>query len=67
MCKGIRTLLAQKFGQDVANVVRIQYGGSVTSANAREMFAMADIDGFLVGKASLDPEHFARIIASAHN
>jgi triosephosphate isomerase len=46
--------------------VRIQYGGSVKGANAAELLGQPDIDGALVGGASLDPEDFARIIQAAH-
>ncbi len=45
-----------------AATMRIQYGGSVKSANATELMAQPDIDGALVGGASLDPEEFARIV-----
>ena len=47
---------------DVAGAVRIQYGGSVKAGNAAELMAQPDIDGALVGGASLDPDEFARII-----
>lgn len=67
MCKGIRTLLQQKYGIETAAAIRIQYGGSVKASNARELLSLDDVDGFLVGGASLDPEEFARIVASAHN
>lgn len=67
MCKNIRTLLAQKYGNEVADSsVRIQYGASVKGANAKEMLAPPDVDGLLVGGASLDPDDFARIVAAAH-
>lgn len=52
----IRALLADMYGQDVAHSVRIQYGGSVTPANAADFAALADIDGSLVGGASLKPD-----------
>ena len=42
--------------------IRIQYGGSVKSGNAAELMAMPEIDGALVGGASLDPDEFARIV-----
>jgi triosephosphate isomerase len=45
--------------------VRIQYGGSVKAANAEELLARPDIDGALVGGASLDPDEFAKIARSA--
>jgi triosephosphate isomerase len=61
----IRKTLAQLFGDAVAGKVRIQYGGSVKPANAAELMAQPDIDGALVGGASLDPHDFAKIIAAA--
>jgi triosephosphate isomerase len=62
VCKAIRSWLAQRFGADVAARSRIQYGGSVTPANVAELMAQADIDGALVGGASLDAERFAEIV-----
>lgn len=53
---GLRNWLATKVNSQVAAETRIIYGGSVTAANAKELAAMADIDGFLVGGASLKPE-----------
>ena len=50
------------YGQDVANKVIIQYGGSVKSSNAKELFEMTDIDGGLVGGASLKAEEFSKIV-----
>ena len=49
-------------GADAAAAVRIQYGGSVKPTNAAELMAQPDIDGALVGGASLDPDDFARIV-----
>ena len=46
----------------MADEVIIQYGGSVKSANAKELFSMSDIDGGLVGGASLKPDEFAKIV-----
>ena len=60
--KEIRKEIAQNYGQTVAERVIIQYGGSVKSKNAKELFTMSDIDGGLVGGASLDPEEFSRIV-----
>ncbi|HSJ73727.1 MAG TPA: triose-phosphate isomerase, partial [Miltoncostaeaceae bacterium] len=48
-----------------AGALRVLYGGSVTPDNARELMAQADVDGALVGGASLDPETFAAIVAAA--
>ena len=60
--KAIRQEICQIYGQNVANGVIIQYGGSVKSSNAKELFEMSDIDGGLVGGASLNPEEFSKII-----
>lgn len=59
--KAIREDLSATFGAKIADVVRILYGGSVTSRNALELIAERDIDGFLIGGAALDAEEFARI------
>jgi triosephosphate isomerase len=61
VCATIRDELAALAGPEVAEVVRVQYGGSVKSGNVAELMAEADIDGALVGGASLDAEEFARI------
>lgn len=58
----IREKLARVVGQDQAAGIRILYGGSVKPGNAKELMAMPDIDGALVGGASLKPEIFAEII-----
>lgn len=60
--KAIRNKIAEKYGQMVANGVIIQYGGSVKSSNAKELFEMSDIDGGLVGGASLKVEEFSKIV-----
>jgi triosephosphate isomerase len=61
----VRPALAELFGPAVAAAIRIQYGGSVTAANAGVFFAMPEIDGALVGGASLKPEEFVKIVAAA--
>ncbi|MFM8266456.1 MAG: triose-phosphate isomerase [Ilumatobacteraceae bacterium] len=61
VCAAIRATIGERFGRDAAEGVRIQYGGSVKAANIAELMACADIDGALVGGASLDPDEFARI------
>ena len=58
----IRKKLAEMYGQHEANGVIIQYGGSVKSANAKELFEMSDIDGGLVGGASLKADEFSKIV-----
>ena len=59
----IRKWVASECGADVAAGIRIQYGGSANAKNAPELSAQPDIDGFLVGGASLKPE-FADIVAA---
>ena len=61
----IRGLLAEAFGPAVAEATRIQYGGSVKPENAAEFLAQPEIDGALVGGASLDAEAFAAIVRRA--
>ena len=60
--KSIRNEIEKIYGKEVAENVIIQYGGSVKSTNAKELFETSDIDGALVGRASLKPEEFAKII-----
>jgi triosephosphate isomerase len=62
VCKAIRSWLAAHYRTNVADKVRVQYGGSVTPANIAELMAQSDIDGALVGGASLDAEKFAQIV-----
>ena len=61
VCAWVRDEIRNLFG-DVAEEVIVQYGGSVKSSNAAELFGMSDIDGGLVGGASLDPEEFSKIV-----
>lgn len=58
----IRSVFANKYGQDIANQISILYGGSVKAANAKEIFSQPDVDGGLVGGASLIATEFAAII-----
>jgi len=58
----IRSLIVQLHGEDVAEAVRIQYGGSMKPDNAKELLAQPDIDGGLIGGASLDVPSFAAIV-----
>ena len=62
MCEHVRARVAAGWGADAAASVRIQYGGSVKPANAADLMACPDVDGALVGGASLDPDDFARIV-----
>ena len=61
----IRALLTQLFGKDVAEAVRIQYGGSMKPQNAKELLSQPDIDGGLIGGAALKAKDFADIINAA--
>lgn len=61
VCKAIRECIAEIYDQTVAEAIRIQYGGSVSASSAPELFAQADIDGGLVGGASLKPD-FGKIV-----
>ena len=64
MHKYLRKVLADKYGNDVADNISILYGGSVKAANAKEIFSQPDVDGGLVGGASLIAEEFISIIKS---
>ena len=61
----IRPVLAEMFGAQASQSIRILYGGSVTAANAAELFAQPDIDGGLVGGASLKSADFIKIVKAA--
>lgn len=65
MHAAIRARLSAMFGQDVAQSVRIQYGGSVKPANAAALMSQPDVDGALVGGASLEADSFLAIITAA--
>jgi triosephosphate isomerase (TIM) len=62
MCAHIRAVVRSEFGGDAANAVRIQYGGSVKPGNIADLMARPDIDGALVGGASLEADEFAAIV-----
>lgn len=62
VCGAIRREIGVLSGADAASSIRIQYGGSVKAANIAELMSQPDIDGALVGGASLDPDEFARIV-----
>ncbi|MGT2714968.1 triose-phosphate isomerase [Streptococcus respiraculi] len=62
MCKAVRDVVAADFGQEVADKVRVQYGGSVKPENVADYMACPDVDGALVGGASLDPESFLALL-----
>jgi triosephosphate isomerase len=61
----IREIIEEKYDKDTANGIRIQYGGSIKPSNAKELFNKANIDGGLVGGASLQAESLYEIIKSA--
>ena len=63
VCKAIRDCLAEMYDQATADEIRIQYGGSMNAGNAAELLAKEDIDGGLVGGASLKPE-FGEVVAA---
>jgi len=67
VCAAIRARLAQVHDEGVGDAVRVLYGGSVKSGNVAAIMAQADVDGALVGGASLDPAEFAAICRYQHH
>ena len=65
VCGALRKSLADKYGPEIADAVRILYGGSVKSSNIGELVGQTDIDGALVGGASLNGDEFAKLSAMA--
>ena len=65
VCAGIRALLCELFGEAVAAGVTIQYGGSMNAGNAAELLSKPNVDGGLIGGASLKPADFAAIVEAA--
>lgn len=65
VCGIIRETIAALYGKDTAEAVRIQYGGSMNAGNAAELLAKPNIDGGLIGGASLKPDDFAVIVDAA--
>ena len=65
VCGRIRQLLGELYGEDTAQTVTIQYGGSMNPANAEELLGQPDVDGGLIGGASLKADAFASIVAAA--
>ncbi len=65
VCAALRSRLAERFGDGTAGIVRILYGGSVKAANTAGILAGPDVDGALVGGASLDADEFAQICRTA--
>lgn len=66
VCQHIRTIIRKRFGSKNARAMTILYGGSMNEKNAFELLAQPDIDGGLIGGASLVPEKFVRIIEDAN-
>lgn len=62
VCAYIRSVIAEQFSQEVADAVRIQYGGSVKPENIKEYMSQPDIDGALVGGASLEAQSFLQLL-----
>jgi triosephosphate isomerase (TIM) len=62
VCSHIRKVVAEQFSHDVADAVRIQYGGSVKPGNIKEYMSQSDIDGALVGGASLEAQSFVQLV-----
>ena len=65
-CGAIRAVLAKLYGEAAANGVTIQYGGSMNAGNAAELLSQPNVDGGLIGGASLKPNDFATIVAAAN-
>ncbi|WP_340372408.1 triose-phosphate isomerase [Peribacillus sp. FSL E2-0218] len=66
VCAHIRSVVADKFSNEAAAAIRIQYGGSVKPENIKEYMAQPDIDGALVGGASLKPDSFLQLLEAGH-
>lgn len=67
VCKIIRNTVSEMFGDDVSNALTIQYGGSMNPKNCEELLSKEDIDGGLIGGASLKASDFAEIVDAASN
>ena len=66
VCEGIRTIIRKLYGARLARAVTIQYGGSMNAKNAAELLSQDDVDGGLIGGASLKPADFMQIINAAN-
>ena len=67
VCAHIRQVVGEQFSEDAAQAVRIQYGGSVKPENIKEYMAQPDIDGALVGGASLEAQSFLQLLEASNN
>ncbi|MEV0083362.1 triose-phosphate isomerase [Saccharopolyspora sp. NPDC050642] len=65
VCSALRAALEEKYGKEIADEVRVLYGGSVKSSNIGELIGQSDVDGALVGGASLNGDEFAKLSAMA--
>ncbi|MBO4216845.1 MAG: triose-phosphate isomerase, partial [Clostridia bacterium] len=65
VCAYIRKVIGSLYGEDAAEAATIQYGGSMNAKNAASLLSMPDIDGGLIGGASLKPADFAVIVKAA--
>ncbi|MDQ3578931.1 MAG: triose-phosphate isomerase, partial [Actinomycetota bacterium] len=65
VCGALRAQLSEKYGAEVANTVRVLYGGSVKANNISDLVTQDDIDGALVGGASLQADEFTKLCAMA--
>ena len=65
VCAAIRKVLAEIYGEAVAKATTVQYGGSMNAGNADELLSKPDVDGGLIGGASLKADAFAAIVAAA--
>ncbi|MGW3469322.1 triose-phosphate isomerase [Saccharopolyspora sp. NPDC000995] len=65
VCASLRAALTEKYGKEIADEVRVLYGGSVKSSNIGDLIGQADVDGALVGGASLNGDEFAKLSAMA--
>ena len=66
VCQAIRTVVRKLYGARIARSVSIQYGGSMNETNAESLLAQPDVDGGLIGSASLDPDKFMAIVHAAN-
>ena len=66
VCESIRTVIRKLYGAKIARAISILYGGSMNEKNAYDLLAQPDIDGGLIGGASLVPEKFVKIIEAAN-
>jgi triosephosphate isomerase len=64
VCRAVRTAVVADHGDPAGSAIRVQYGGSVKAGNAGDILAQPDVDGALVGGASLDPAEFVQIVAA---